>query len=62
MKRLVVILGITAALATPSIASAAKSPQKVKRVPAFEVIFQTTTDDRSGQQLYRLGNSGLWMQ
>jgi hypothetical protein len=34
----------------------------VKRVPAYEVIFQTTNDDRSGQPLYRLGNSGLWMQ
>lgn len=62
MKRIALILGVTAALAVPSVGSAGTSPQKVKRVPAFESSLQISQDDRSGQTLYRLGSSGLWMQ
>lgn len=66
MKRTVLILGTAAALlAAPSVASAGTPnahPQKAGRVPAFEVSLQSIQDDRSGQTLYRLGNSGLWMQ
>ena len=62
MKRIALILGVTAALAVPSVASAGTSPQKVKRVPAFESSLQISQDDRSGQTVYRLGSSGLWMQ
>jgi hypothetical protein len=65
MKRIVVILGVAAAMvAAPSVASAGTSatPQKKARIPAFELSLQSTHDDRSGQTIYRLGNSGLWMQ
>ena len=64
MKRTIVILGVAAAMAVaPSVASAATSAQKVKRTPAKPAaVLQTTVDDRSGQTIYRLGDSGLWMQ
>ncbi len=65
MKRIALILGVaaTAALAAvPSVASAGTSPQKAKRIPAFEQSLQISQDDRSGQTVYRLGNTGLWMQ
>ena len=65
MKRIALILGVTAAAAlavVPSVASAGSSPQKAKRVPAFEQSLQISQDDRSGQALYRLGDTGLWMQ
>jgi hypothetical protein len=63
MKRIAFILGVVAAVAAmPSVASAGNSPQKKARIPAFELSLQTTNDDRSGQTLYRLGSSGLWMQ
>jgi len=65
MKRVVLILGVTATAAlavVPSLASAGNAPQKAKRVPAFEQSLQISQDDRSGQTVYRLGNTGLWMQ
>ena len=63
MKRIALILGVTAAMAVaPSVASAGNSPQKAKRVPAFETSLQMSQDGRSGQTLYRLGDTGLWMQ
>ena len=62
MKRIALILGVVAALAVPSVGSAGTSPQKVKRVPAVESSLQISRDDRSGQTVYRLGSSGLWMQ
>jgi hypothetical protein len=65
MKRTIVIIGVAAAMAVaPAVASAAgNSPQRVKRTPAKPAaVLQTTQDDRSGQTLYRLGDSGLWMQ
>ena len=63
MKRIVLILGVTAAMAVaPSVAAAGNSPQKANRVPAFETSLQVSQDDRSGQTRYRLGDTGLWMQ
>jgi hypothetical protein len=96
MKRTVVILGVTAAMAVaPAVASAGTSPQSSKIASAKPAIFkpmpvrpalvrslairslrsqkaallpaavlslQSTYDDRSGHTLYRLGNSGLWME
>ncbi|MGH3079259.1 MAG: hypothetical protein ACRDPZ_13895 [Gaiellaceae bacterium] len=64
MKRTIVIIGVAAAMAVaPAVASAGNSPQRVKRTPAKPAaVLQTTQDDRSGQTLYRLGDSGLWMQ
>jgi hypothetical protein len=66
MKRILIALGVTAAMAVaPSVASAGTSskasPQQA-RLPVSGFIVQTTTDSRSGRTLYRLGNSGLWME
>jgi hypothetical protein len=38
------------------------SSLKVARQPAVELTLQTSYDDRSGSTLYRLGNTGLWME
>lgn len=78
MKRTVVILGVTAAMAVaPAAASAGtssqsvkpafakslrSSPQRAARLPAFERNLQIASDSRSGRTVYRLGNSGLWME
>jgi hypothetical protein len=42
--------------------SAKLNRQRAARLPAREVSFQSSYDSRSGQTMYRLGNSGLWMQ
>ena len=67
MKRIIVILGVTAAMAiAPSVASAggtSSGPQNGR--PSTLVAgstFQTSTDSRSGHTLYRTGNTGLWME
>jgi hypothetical protein len=77
MKRMFVILGVTAAMAVAApVASAGtsaesvrsavsksmrSSPEKAGRLPAVELVLHSATDGRSGQTLYRLGSSGLWM-
>jgi hypothetical protein len=38
------------------------SPQRAARMHAAELTLQLAYDDRSGRTLYRLGNSGLWME
>jgi hypothetical protein len=38
------------------------SSLKDARQPAVELTLQTSYDDRSGRTLYRLGNTGLWME
>ncbi len=68
MKRMGVVLGITAALvvtASPAVAkpmSAQSPPAKHRKAkPArTDARLQTKVDERYGQ-LYRVGNSGLWM-
>ena len=69
MKRTLVVLGVTAAVAVaPSVASAGtppqskSSPEKAVRLPAAELSLQMAHDSRSGHTLYRLGNFGLWME
>ena len=78
MKRTVVILGVAAAMAiAPAAASAgassqsvkpafaktsSSSPQRAARLPAFERSLQIASDSRSGRTVYRLGNTGLWME
>jgi hypothetical protein len=69
MKRILVILGVTAAMAVaPSVSSAGTSslklsPQNVRSpVPVAGFILQIKTDSRSGHTLYRTGNTGLWME
>lgn len=67
MKRIFVILGVTAAVAVaPSVASAGGTtslPQNARPpAPVAGFILQISTDSRSGHTLYRLGNKGLWME
>ena len=67
MKRILITLGVTAAMAVaPSVASAGTSsnasPQRQVRPPESGFILSTSTDSRSGRTLYRLGNRGIWME
>ena len=67
MKRILVILGVTAAMAiAPSVASAGgtSSGPQIGRpsAPVAGSTLQISTDSRSGHTLYRTGNTGLWME
>ena len=67
MKRILITLGVTAAMAlAPSVASAGTSsnasPQRQARPPESGFFLRISTDSRSGHTVYRLGNSGLWME
>ncbi len=67
MKRTALILGIAAAMGVfAPVAAGARSqsedPIKAARVARPGLILQTERNSRTGQVMYRIGNSGLWME
>jgi len=67
MKRAAVILGIAAAMGVFAPVAAGSSgqsdkPIKVARDARPGLILQSARNSRTGEVMYRLGNSGLWME
>jgi len=66
MKRTAVILAVAAALgvfAPNAVAAKGRSNGLPIVKPArIDLTLHTAVNDRSGQTMYRLGNSGLWME
>jgi hypothetical protein len=70
MKRTAIILGIAAAMGVfaPTASGSARQPVgqadslKAGRKSATDLVLHATYNSRSGQMMYRLGSSGLWME
>ncbi len=66
MKRTAVILAVTVAmgvLAPSAVAAKGRSDGlPVVKPAASDVSLHTTNNGRSGQTMYRLGKTGLWME
>ena len=66
MKRIAVILGVAAAMGllapTATAAKGRSDGQPVVKPAAIDLSLHTAINSRSGQTMYRLGNTGLWME
>lgn len=66
MKRTAIVVGVAAAMGILAPAAAGATSHSdglpVVKIAKLDRSLQTTHNSRSGRTMYRLGNSGLWME